>query len=59
MSDTSDTFDFSKSKLTPKAGTRILAVDASGDTDSPGYMETGDILVYTSAELDALWNAKQ
>ena len=55
----SDTFDFSKSKLTPKDGTRILAVDASGDTDSPGYMEIGDILVYTSAELEALWNEKQ
>lgn len=55
----SDTLDFSRSKLTPKAGTRILAVDVSGDTDAPGYIEAGDMLVYTSAELEALWSAKQ
>jgi len=55
----SDTLDFSRSKLTPGSGTRILAVDVSSDTDAPGYMEVGDVLVYTSAELEALWNAKQ
>lgn len=55
----SDTFDFSKTKLTPKAETRILAVDTTGQADTPGYMEVGDILTYTDAELEALWNEKQ
>ena len=51
--------DFSKLKLTPKAETRIPAVDTSGQEDIPGYMEAGDILTYKDAELEALWNAKQ
>lgn len=34
----SDTFDFSRTKLTPGSGTKIPAVDTSGRTDAPGYL---------------------
>ena len=50
MSDTSDTFDFSKSKLTPGSGTKIPAVDTSGQTDVPGYILPSEMPISTSMQ---------
>lgn len=57
----SDTFDFSKSKLTPGSGTRIPAVDTSGQTDTPGYLMPSEMPISTSVQqaLDAEATARQ